>query len=219
MRCLMQGWWILQQFKRILFLITFALAGQAQAFTPLPANEAFPLTLSLSGAKDYLNLRFEILDGYFVYKDRVSVTVNNKPLKQISHSVEPITRTYQNETDIVYDKPVYMIYGIEQANPNDEIEITHQGCTNGFCYPPETTKVKVKDIETAIVEPVLLTQRKTEIEKQEQPEAVLSGETATKENVKANSIGDQYWLFISLSIFVLIMALVSFAFRPKKKVK
>ena len=92
----MQGWWNLHKFKKILFLITFALMGQAQAFTPLPANEAFPLTLSLSGAKDYLNLRFEILDGYFVYKDRVSVTVNNKPLKQISHSVEPITRTYQN---------------------------------------------------------------------------------------------------------------------------
>ena len=87
MRCRMQGWWNLQKFKSILFLMTFALMGQAQAFTPLPANEAFPLTLSLSGAKDYLNLRFEILDGYFVYKDRVSVTVNNKPLKQISHSV------------------------------------------------------------------------------------------------------------------------------------
>lgn len=215
----MQGWWNLQKFKSILFLMTFALMGQAQAFTPLPANEAFPLTLSLSGAKDYLNLRFEILDGYFVYKDRVSVTVNNKPLKQISHSVEPITRTYQNETDIVYDKPVYMIYDIGPTNPNDEIEISHQGCTNGFCYPPETTKIKVKDIETAIVEPVLLTQRKTEIDKQEQPEAVLSGETTVKENAKANSIGNQYLLFISLSIFVLIMALVSFAFRKEKKVK
>lgn len=215
----MQGWWNLHKFKKILFLITFALIGQAQAFTPLPANEAFPLTLSLSGAKDYLNLRFEILDGYFVYKDRVSVTVNNKPLKQISHSVEPITRTYQNETDIVYDKPVYMIYGIGETNPNDEIEISHQGCTNGFCYPPETTKIKVKDIETAIVEPVLLTQRKVEIEKQEQPEAILSGETTVKENVNANSISNQFLLLISLSIFVLIMALVSFAFRPKKKVK
>ena len=206
----MQGWWNLQKFKSILFLMMFALMGQAQAFTPLPANEAFPLTLSLSGAKNYLNLRFEILDGYFVYKDRVSVTVNNKPLKQISHSVEPITRTYQNETDIVYDKPVYMIYNIEETN---------QGCTNGFCYPPETTKIKVKDIETAIVEPVLLMQRKTEIDKQEQPEAVLSGETTVKENAKANSIGNQYLLFISLSIFVLIMALVSFAFRKEKKVK
>lgn len=215
----MQGWWNLHKFKKILFLITFALMGQAQAFTPLPANEAFPLTLSLSGAKDYLNLRFEILDGYFVYKDRVNVTVNNKPLKQISHSVEPITRTYQNETDIVYDKPVYMIYGIGETNPNDEIEISHQGCTNGFCYPPETTKIKVKDIETAIVEPVLLTQRKVEIEKQEQPEAILSGETTVKENANANSIGNQFLLLISLSIFVLIMALVSFAFRPKKKVK
>lgn len=219
MRCRMQGWWNLQKFKSILFLMTFALMGQAQAFTPLPANEAFPLTLSLSGAKDYLNLRFEILDGYFVYKDRVNVTVNNKPLKQISHSVEPITRTYQNETDIVYDKPVYMIYGIGETNPNDEIEISHQGCTNGFCYPPETTKIKVKDIETAIVEPVLLTQRKVEIEKQEQPEAILSGETTVKENANANSIGNQFLLLISLSIFVLIMALVSFAFRPKKKVK
>ena len=215
----MQGWWNLQKFKSILFLMTFALMGQAQAFTPLPANEAFPLTLSLSGAKDYLNLRFEILDGYFVYKDRVNVTVNNKPLKQISHSVEPITRTYQNETDIVYDKPVYMIYGIGETNPNDEIEISHQGCTNGFCYPPETTKIKVKDIETAIVEPVLLTQRKVEIEKQEQPEAILSGETTVQENANANSIGNQFLLLISLSIFVLIMALVSFAFRPKKKVK
>ena len=215
----MQGWWNLHKFKKILFLITFALMGQAQAFTPLPANEAFPLTLSLSGAKDYLNLRFEILDGYFVYKDRVNVTVNNKPLKQISHSVEPITRTYQNETDIVYDKPVYMIYGIGETNPNDEIEISHQGCTNGFCYPPETTKIKVKDIETAIVEPVLLTQRKVEIEKQEQPEAILSGETTVKENANTNSIGNQFLLLISLSIFVLIMALVSFAFRPKKKVK
>ena len=80
-------------------------------------------------------------------------------------------------------------------------------------------KIKVKDIETAIVEPVLLTQRKTELDKQEQPEAVLSGETTVKENAKANSIGNQYLLFISLSIFVLIMALISFAFRKEKKVK
>ena len=51
----------------------------------------------------------------------------------------------------IFKKPVQAIFRASQPplKAKDVVEITYQGCTSGFCYPPEVKEIKVADLPIA----------------------------------------------------------------------
>lgn len=53
----------------------------------------------------------------------------------------------------IFKKPVQAIFKASQSplKAEDVVEIAYQGCTEGFCYPPEVKEIKVADLPIAQV--------------------------------------------------------------------
>ena len=53
----------------------------------------------------------------------------------------------------IFKKPVQAIFKASHPplKAEDVVEIAYQGCTSGFCYPPEVKEIKVADLPIAQV--------------------------------------------------------------------
>ena len=51
----------------------------------------------------------------------------------------------------IFKKPVQAIFKASHPplKAEDVVEIAYQGCTSGFCYPPEVKEIKVADLPIA----------------------------------------------------------------------
>ncbi len=115
--------------------------------TPAPANEAFQLSVTPMNP-NLFQVNWTIKNGYFLYKNRIKLQVttpNNIHLGTL-HFPPPLSKP---------DKQggVYPIYRDQLTIPVDVlgkeagesiVNVHFQGCSDeGFCYPPQNTKIKL----------------------------------------------------------------------------
>lgn len=111
---------------------TYLTNEQAFIFSPQPAEQQ-------------IILNWQIADGYYLYKKEISVEAHNAELGDPQF---PPSETHQDEffgeVDIFRNQltiPVPII--AKQAT--GRVVVRYQGCTKGFCYPPETVTVHLDE--------------------------------------------------------------------------
>ena len=148
--------------KRILLFLFFiftALSTQAGLFDKkpafLPVDEAFQFSAAKSENQENVIVNWSIAEGYYLYQEKISVKINQEEtslfdLPTFSISPEDYNDPYFGLMKI-FKKPVQAIFKASQPplKEEDVIEIAYQGCTEGFCYPPEVKEIKVADLPIA----------------------------------------------------------------------
>ena len=149
--------------KRILFLffIFTALSTQAGLFDKkpafLPVDEAFQFSAAKSENQENVIVNWSIAEGYYLYQEKISVKLNQE--ENASFDVATFSISPEDYHDPyfglmkIFKKPVQAIFKASQPplKAEDVVEIAYQGCTEGFCYPPEVKEIKVADLPIAQV--------------------------------------------------------------------
>jgi thiol:disulfide interchange protein DsbD len=123
-------------------------AGQPTESDLLPADQAFVLAAS-SDSPDRISLHWAIADGYYLYRDKVKVTVaaGDAQLGQPSIPGGKVKHDEYFGDQVVFfdrmdaDVPVATAAG----NRAITLEVGYQGCAEaGLCYPPIRKTVQVE---------------------------------------------------------------------------
>ena len=145
--------------KRILLFLFFiftALSTQAGLFDKkpafLPVDEAFQFSAAKSDNQENVIVNWSIAEGYYLYQEKISVKLNQVETSSFDVPTFSILPEDYNDPYFglmkIFKKPVQAIFKASQPplKAEDVIEIAYQGCTEGFCYPPEVKEIKVADL-------------------------------------------------------------------------
>ena len=150
--------------KRILLFLFFiftALSTQAGLFDKkpafLPVDEAFQFSAEKSENQENVIVNWSIAEGYYLYQEKISVKLNQEENASFDVATFSISPEDYNDPYFglmkIFKKPVQAIFKASQPplKAEDVVEIAYQGCTEGFCYPPEVKEIKVADLPIAQV--------------------------------------------------------------------
>ena len=150
--------------KRILLFLFFiftALSTQASLFDKkpafLPVDEAFQFSAAKSENQENVIVNWSIAEGYYLYQEKISVKLNQEENASFDVATFSISPEDYNDPYFglmkIFKKPVQAIFKVSQSplKAEDMVEIAYQGCTEGFCYPPEVKEIKVADLPIAQV--------------------------------------------------------------------
>ena len=150
--------------KRILLFLFFiftALSTQAGLFDKksafLPVDDAFQFSAAKSENQENVIVKWSIAEGYYLYQEKISVKLNQAETPSFDVPTFSISPEDYNDPYFglmkIFKKPVQAIFKASQPplKAEDVVEIAYQGCTEGFCYPPEVKEIKVADLPIAQV--------------------------------------------------------------------
>ena len=150
--------------KRILLFLFFiftALSTQAGLFDKksafLPVDDAFQFSAAKSENQENVIVNWSIAEGYYLYQEKISVKLNQEETSSFDEPTFSISPEDYNDPYFglmkIFKKPVQAIFKASQPplKAEDVVEIAYQGCTEGFCYPPEVKEIKVADLSIAHV--------------------------------------------------------------------
>ena len=150
--------------KRILLFLFFiftALSTQAGLFDKkpafLPVDDAFQFSAAKSENQENVIVNWSIAEGYYLYQEKISVKLNQEENASFDVATFSISPEDYNDSYFglmkIFKKPVQAIFKASQPplKAEDVVEIAYQGCTEGFCYPPEVKEIKVADLPIAQV--------------------------------------------------------------------
>ena len=150
--------------KRILLFLFFiftALSTQAGLFDKkpafLPVDDAFQFSAAKSDNQENVIVNWSIAEGYYLYQEKISVKLNQAETSSFDVPTFSISPEDYNDPYFglmkIFKKPVQAIFKASQSplKAEDMVEIAYQGCTEGFCYPPEVKEIKVADLPIAQV--------------------------------------------------------------------
>ncbi|MBS0321836.1 MAG: hypothetical protein JSR18_14930 [Proteobacteria bacterium] len=122
-------------------LLAVAWLPAAAATHILPPDEAFPL--SVRALDDHtLEARFDIVDGYYLYRPRISFAIEPAAAGPITPELSAGTMKHDEFFgDVeIYRGPVVARLPLATAQPgaNVVLTVTSQGCADaGVCFPPQ----------------------------------------------------------------------------------
>ncbi|MDE4018376.1 protein-disulfide reductase DsbD [Glaesserella parasuis] len=112
----------------------------------LPGDQAF--AFSSQQQADQLQLSWQIADGYYLYKKEIAISSNNAKLGEPQF---PTAERYQDEffgEVEIYRNQLTIPVALE-ANATGQVVVRYQGCTKGFCYPPEEVTLDLQAATSA----------------------------------------------------------------------
>ena len=136
-----------------------ALSTQAGLFDKkpafLPVDEAFQFSAAKSENQENVIVNWSIAEGYYLYQEKISVKLNQEETSSFDVPTFSISPEDYNDPYFglmkIFKKPVQAIFKASHPplKAEDVVEIAYQGCTSGFCYPPEVKEIKVADLPIA----------------------------------------------------------------------
>lgn len=114
---------------------------------PLPANDVFQIQVNRFDPNNFV-INWQIKPGYFLYTDRIKITSPANSTAHIGQIRFPASlrktdhqgheyRIYRNQLNL----PVAVL---GEKKGETTLELHYQGCADdGFCYPPETKKIRL----------------------------------------------------------------------------
>lgn len=149
------------------FVANAGLFDKKQSF--LNVDDAFAFSATLSPDKTQLQIHWDIMKGYYLYQDKISGKFVDKSKLLVARFLQQSERhqdPYFGEVS-VFTQPIDGTFIGDFSHADDKVEISYQGCTEGFCYPPESKVLRIGDlvisnakaIENNTEEPVLLSEQ------------------------------------------------------------
>ena len=148
--------------KRILLFLFFiftALSTHAGLFDKkpafLPVDDAFQFSAAKSENQENVIVNWSIAEGYYLYQEKISVKLNQEETSSFDVPTFSISPEDYNDPYFglmkIFKKPVQAIFKASHPplKAEDVVEVAYQGCTSGFCYPPEVKEIKVADLPIA----------------------------------------------------------------------
>lgn len=130
-----------------LLLRLMAAAGPVLAATPMPADQAFQLSVQLD-EEEGIELTWTIAPGYYLYRDKIVVTHDGKRIRIATDKGEPKDDPNFGMTE-VYHASTMATVPAELLPETGRIIVTYQGCgENTICYPPIA---KTVDLATLLI--------------------------------------------------------------------
>lgn len=120
---------------------------------PLPVDEAFAFSTSRTAAGDAA-LRWDIADGYYLYRDKIEArNADGSPVEIVTSPGEPKEDPYFGRME-VYHREASATVAAKDSSASSPIEVTYQGCQdNGICYRPVTKSVDLAALGTVAAIP------------------------------------------------------------------
>ena len=112
----------------------------------LPVDQAFQLHAEQQDETILLN--WHIIDNYYLYQDKLEFSLNGQPIDvqpQFLSTAEQYQDPYFGTVNI-FKRQLALKLPLENKAPQDLLDVTYQGCTQGFCYPPETKQFALGEI-------------------------------------------------------------------------
>ena len=112
----------------------------------LPVDQAFQLHAEQQDETILLN--WHIIDNYYLYQDKLEFSLNGQPIDvqpQFLSTAEQYQDPYFGTVNI-FKRQLALKLPLANKAPQDLLDVTYQGCTQGFCYPPETKQFTLSDI-------------------------------------------------------------------------
>ncbi|NRO96369.1 protein-disulfide reductase DsbD [Paraburkholderia sp. NMBU_R16] len=138
---------------RFLFLIPLALAAclMASFGTSVHADDfldpSAAFRFSASEVPGAVDVRFQIADGYYLYRERFAFAVKSGTATlgepQLPAGHVKFDQTFQKNVE-TYRQSVVVHVPVKAASGPFELAVTSQGCADaGICYPPDTHVYRV----------------------------------------------------------------------------
>lgn len=116
----------------------------------LKVDEAFVFNFYQN--KNILEVNFDIAEGYYLYRHQFKFKSNDARFLEVKL---PTGTDHEDEffgVQKVFTESLAFSVNIEQANANDSLKITYQGCAEkGLCYPPTTKIVQLSEVTPTII--------------------------------------------------------------------
>ena len=199
--------------KRILLFLFFiftALSTQAGLFDKkpafLPVDEAFQFSAAKSENQENVIVNWSIAEGYYLYQEKISVKLNQEENASFDVATFSISPEDYNDPYFglmkIFKKPVQAIFKASQSplKAEDMVEIAYQGCTEGFCYPPEVKEIKVADLPIVQV---------TDTKKTSEKSTALSAQPKAEQDRLAESLFNSKY-----AVFGFFLLGLGLAFTP-----
>ena len=199
--------------KRILLFLFFiftALSTQAGLFDKkpafLPVDDAFQFSAAKSENQENVIVNWSIAEGYYLYQEKISVKLNQEENASFDVATFSISPEDYNDPYFglmkIFKKPVQAIFKASQPplKAEDVVEIAYQGCTEGFCYPPEVKEIKVADLPIVQV---------TDTEKTSEKSTALSAQPKAEQDRLAESLFNSKY-----AVFGFFLLGLGLAFTP-----
>lgn len=142
---------MLKSLFSLFFSLLLIQTSQANLFSSkpkfLPAAEAF--VFAAEKQENQLLLNWQIAEGYYLYKKEIRLTPQNV---EISETKFPLAEQYNDEffgQVEIFRNELQVAAEFSSASPNAKVEVSYQGCTKGFCYPPERIEIELDKIPNA----------------------------------------------------------------------
>ena len=199
--------------KRILLFLFFiftALSTQAGLFDKkpafLPVDDAFQFSAAKSENQENVIVNWSIAEGYYLYQEKISVKLNQEENASFDVATFSISPEDYNDPYFglmkIFKKPVQAIFKASHPplKAEDVVEIAYQGCTSGFCYPPEVKEIKVVDLPIAQI---------TNTEKTSEKSTALSAQPKAEQDRLAESLFNSKY-----AVFGFFLLGLGLAFTP-----
>lgn len=199
--------------KRILLFLFFiftALSTQAGLFDKkpafLPVDDAFQFSAAKSENQENVIVNWSIAEGYYLYQEKISVKLNHEEISSFDMPTFSISPEDYNDPYFglmkIFKKPVQAIFKASHPplKAEDVVEIAYQGCTSGFCYPPEVKEIKVADLPIAQI---------TNTEKTSEKSTALSAQPKAEQDRLAESLFNSKY-----AVFGFFLLGLGLAFTP-----
>ena len=135
-------------FVTLLLRLVAAAVTSVSAATPIPADQAFQLRAELD-AEEAIELIWSIAPGYYLYRDRIAVTLEGQRVRIATERGDPKDDPNFGMTE-VYHGSGRATVPAELLPETGRLIVSYQGCgENTVCYPPIA---KTVDLATLLVE-------------------------------------------------------------------
>ena len=199
--------------KRILLFLFFifttlstqaGLLDKKPAF--LPVDDAFQFSAAKSENQENVIVNWSIAEGYYLYQEKISVKLNQEETSSFDVATFSISPEDYHDPYFglmkIFKKPVQAIFKASHPplKAEDVVEIAYQGCTSGFCYPPEVKEIKVADLPIAQI---------ANTEKTSEKSTVLSAQPKAEQDRLAESLFNSKY-----AVFGFFLLGLGLAFTP-----
>jgi len=147
---------LLRLFLALLFVITLPVNADdalLQQLIPaskpqfLPVEQAF--VIHTQQTKNQLQVTLQPADGYYLYRDKISIEINGTALPISLPEGELHDDEFLGQTDI-YRHAVTFSVRLETIAADAKATIHYQGCTPGLCYPPQQKTIHLSAYQPPI---------------------------------------------------------------------